>query len=103
MVEFFQLSDGKVETVSEINGFSSHSIGSRNLVSAIAGDFNNDDSYELLAPTQNHSSLGVISSGGELTVLPLDGVLTGDLSAIFVNGSIILGAGTQGNLRIWMK
>jgi hypothetical protein len=103
VVEFFQFSDGKLETVSEINGFSSHSIGSRNLDSAIAGDFNNDGICELLAPTQNLSSLGVISLGGVITVLPLDGVLTSNLSTISVNGSIIVGAGTQGNLRIWLK
>lgn len=101
VIEFFQFNDGKLEIVAEVPGFSSHSIGSRNLDSAIAGDFNNDGINELLAPDQIHSNLGVIAYDGVITVLPLDGVLTSNLSATVVDGKLIIGAGTKGNLRIW--
>ena len=103
VIEFFQFNNGKLEIVREVDGFSSHSIGSRNLDSAIIGDFNNDGISELLAPDQAHSNLGVIAIDGGITVLPLDGVLTSNLSATVVDGKLIVGAGTQGNLRIWIQ
>lgn len=103
VVEFFQFNDGKLEIVGEVEGFSSHVIGSRNLDSAIAGDFNNDGINELLVSDQIHSNLGVIATDGVIAVLPLDGILTSNLSATAVDGKLIVGAGTEGNLRIWIQ
>jgi len=102
IVEFFQYNNGKLESVKEIMGFSTHSIGSRNLDSALAGDFNNDGVIELLAPDQKHTSLGIISLDGVLATLPLDGTLASNLSAAAIDGTIYIGAGTQNNLRIWI-
>jgi hypothetical protein len=101
VVEFFQLNAGKLELVQETAGFSAHSIGSRNLDSAVAGDFNNDGIPELLVPDQTHTSLGVFTFDGILTIVPLDGVLTSNLSVTDNNGILYVGAGTPGNLRIW--
>lgn len=101
VVEFFQLNAGRLDPVRETAGFSAHTIGSRNLDSAVAGDFNNDGIAELLAPDQAHTSLGVISFSGVLTSVPLDGVLTSNLSVTDNNGNLFIGAGTPGNLRIW--
>ncbi|PKN99355.1 MAG: hypothetical protein CVU42_08880 [Chloroflexi bacterium HGW-Chloroflexi-4] len=103
VVEFYQYQNGKLEIVGEVEGFSSHTIGSRNLDSAIAGDFNNDGINELLAPDQNHSNLGVITKAGVINMLPLDGVLTSNLSATVNNGKLMIGAGMHGNLRIWIQ
>lgn len=103
VIEFFEFNHGKLEIVREAAGFSSHAIGSRNLDAAIAGDFNNDGVSELLAPDQTHSNLGVIAYDGVITILPLDGVLTSNLCATVVDGKLIVGAGTQGNLRIWIQ
>ena len=103
VVEFFQFNNGKLELVGDVEGFSSHAIGSRNLDSAIAGDFNNDGISELLAPDQGHSNLGIISADGIIALLPLDGVLTSNISATVVDGNLFVGAGTQGNLRIWAQ
>ncbi len=102
IVEFLQFNNGKLEVVNEINGFSTHSIGSRNLDSALAGDFNNDGIIELLAPDQGHINLGIISLDGVIASLPLDGVLTSNLSAAELDGKLYVGAGTQGNLSIWI-
>jgi hypothetical protein len=85
----------------EIRGYSTHSIGSRNLDTALAGDFNNDGIIELLAPDQGHGNLGIISLDGLITSLPLDGVLTSNLSAAKLDGTLYVGAGTEGNLRVW--
>ena len=102
IVEFFQYNNGRLEIVKEIKGFSTHSIGSRNLDSAIAADFNNDGIVELLAPDQPHTSLGVISINGVLTTIPLNDMLTTNLSGTEVDGKLYVGAGTQDQLRIWV-
>ena len=102
IVEFFQYKNGKLEIIQETQGFSTHSIGSRNLDSALAGDFNNDGVIELLAPDQPHTSLGIISLNSVISTLPLDGTLTSNLSATVIEGRLYVGAGTQINLRIWI-
>ena len=102
IVEFFQYNNGRLEIVKEIKGFSTHSIGSRNLDSAIAADFNNDGIVEVLAPDQPHTRLGVISINGVLTTIPLNDVLTTNLSGTEVDRKLYIGAGTQDNLRIWV-
>jgi len=102
IVEFLQYNNGKLDIVKEIRGFSSHSIGSRNLDSAIAGDFNNDGNAELLVPDQPHANLGIISIEGVMGSLPFDGVLTSNLSGTVIDGRIIVGAGVQDKLRIWI-
>ncbi|HSG43414.1 MAG TPA: hypothetical protein VLA72_09700 [Anaerolineales bacterium] len=102
IVEFIEFHNGKLDNVREINGFSTHSIGSRNLDSGLAGDFNNHGITELLAPDQRHTSLGVISLDGVIATLSLDGVLTSNLTATELDGKLYVGAGTEGNLRIWI-
>lgn len=102
IVEFLEFSDGKLVNVKEYRGFSTHSIGSRNLDPALAGDFNSDDIIELLAPDQGHINLGIISMDGVITSLPLGGVLTSNLSAAELDGDLYIGAGTNGNLRVWI-
>jgi hypothetical protein len=37
-----------------------------------------------------------------IATLPLDGVLTSNLSATALDGKLYIGAGTQGNLRDWI-
>jgi len=103
IVEYFRLNGNKLELVSEVSGFSSHSIGSRNLDSALIGDFNNDGIVELLAPDNPHTSLGIINLHNAITTIPLGGALTSNLSATNLNGDIIVGAGIDGHLLIWIK
>ena len=102
IVEFLELNDGKLVNVKEYRGFSTHSIGSRNLDLGLAGDFNNDGIIELLAPDQGQGNLAVISLDGVLASIQLDGVLTSNLTAADLDGKLYVGAGTQGNLRIWV-
>jgi len=101
-VEFFQYIEGRLEIVKEFRGFSTHYIGSRNLDSAIAADLNNDGIFELLAPEQSHASLGIISFNGVSGTMPLNGVLTTNLSAVNFDGKLYIGAGTQDKIRIWI-
>jgi len=101
IVEFFQYKNGELEITNEIKGFSAHSIGSRNLDSALAGDFNNDGVPDLLAPDQSHSNLGIISNFDVIATLPLPDVLTSNLSATALSGKLYVGAGTHNNLKVW--
>jgi len=102
IAEFLQFNDGKFEVVYEIRSFGTHTIRTRNLDSALAGDFNNDGIVELLAPDQGHTNLVIISLDGVIASLTLDNVLTSNLCAAELNGKLYIGAGTQGNLRIWI-
>lgn len=102
IVEYFRYNAGKLEIVQEISGFSTHSIGSRNLDSGLAGDFNADGVIELLVPDQTHTSLAVLSIDGVLAAIALPGKLTSNLSASEIDGELYIGAGTQGSLRIWI-
>ncbi|HEY5728410.1 MAG TPA: hypothetical protein VIS72_00050 [Anaerolineales bacterium] len=102
IVEFLEFNDGKLVSVREYKGFSTHSIGSRNLDSALAGDFNNDGIIELLAPDQRHINLSIISMDGAVATLPLDSVLTSNLTATELEGKLYVGAGTDGKLRVWI-
>jgi len=101
IVEFFEYKNEKLEITNEIKGFSAHSIGSRNLDSALAGDFNNDGVPDLLAPDQSHSNLGIISNFNVIATLPLPDVLTSNLSATALSGKLYVGAGTHNNLKVW--
>jgi hypothetical protein len=102
IVEFLQFKDGKLEVVYETRSFGTHTIRTRNLDSALAGDFNNDGIIELLAPDQGHSNLGIISLDGLIASLPLDDELTSNISAADLGGKLYVGAGTEGNLRVWI-
>lgn len=102
VVEYFQYKgNGRLEIVKEFKGFSTHSIGSRNLDTALAADFNNDGVFEILIPDQSHTSLAIVSINEVSTALPLDGILTSNISAVNLNGRLYIAAGTEGKLRVW--
>ena len=108
VVEFYQLSGDQLEIVATLPGYTSHVIGSRNLDMAVAGDFNGDGQPEIVLPTQDrrviaglqHTAEGV----REVWRLPLDGVLSSNLSAVTLpDHTMALAAGTvDGRLRIWL-
>jgi len=106
VVEFYELNGNKLEIVKTISGFSTHSIGSRNLFTAQAGDFNNDGQIELIAPDQNHSRLGIIGMESEsITWLDLGAELITNLAtaAINENSQVVLAGGLSNNfLKIWL-
>ncbi|MGD2157489.1 MAG: hypothetical protein PVG32_11515 [Anaerolineales bacterium] len=107
VVEFYRLIDDKLVIVAQIEGFTSHVIGSRNLDMAAAGDFDGDGRVELLLPNQALNSLGAIqrnSTGAEIDwILPLDGNISTNLAATTLSdGQILVGIGrSDGILRIW--
>ena len=107
-IEFFQMVDQQLVLTANLNGYTSHVIGSRNLDMAVAGDFDGDGIVELLLPSQDLRSLGVIQrvENGAIVELsiPLDArVLTNFATVSFQDGLLAVGIGLDTNvLRIWL-
>lgn len=108
VVEFLRLEGDRLEPTAELQGFSSHRIGSRNLDMALAGDFDGDGSVELLVPDEEMDRLGAVrrtgASAEEAWSLPLPGKLETNLSVACHEGrALALGAGVEGGLlRLWI-
>ena len=105
VVEYYHLSGNKLEIVAEVPGISTHSIGSRNLFTAQAGDFDDDGLAELLAPDRSHTQLGIVGIDGETQRLELGAELCTNLSAVILpdSGESVLAAGLSNNaLRVWL-
>ena len=106
VVEFYRLHGDKLEIVNTVDGFSTHTIGSRVMFTAQAGDFDNDGQVELLAPDQSHTRLGIVNADGRpITWLDLGAELVTNLGAVSLpdSGGVSLAAGLSNNvLRIWL-
>lgn len=108
VVEFFQLHNGKLENVAQIDGYTSHVMDSRNLDMAVAGDFDGDGIVELLLPSQDLRSLGVIQRIHKDAIvelrIPLGAkILTNFAAVTYQNGLLSVGIGLDSNvLRIWL-
>lgn len=109
VVEFFQFDGESVTTVGSLNGFTSHSIGSRNLDMAAAGDFDGDGRVELLVPSLDMSELSAIRRvAGDVTEawsVPVGGRMSTNLGAVtLADDRIVVGVGRADNsLRLWLS
>jgi hypothetical protein len=106
VLEFYRLNGSRLEIVAERPGISTHSIGSRNLHMAQAGDFDEDGYVELLAPDQSHTRLGIVSlDDPNITWIPLNAELITNLATVhqLATGEIAIAGGLSNNtLRIWI-
>lgn len=105
-VEFFAVEGDFLNVTAAVNGYTSHGIGSPNLDTAVAGDFDGDGQVELLLPNASFSALaGIVKSGEEATVayeLETEGAITTNLSAVLTNDGLQVGVGlADDRLRIW--
>lgn len=106
VVEYFAMRNGQLDLVASIDGFSSHTIGSRNLDMAVAFDVDGDGQVELVVPNTPKDELAVLRRVGDtvevVMTLPLGGVLSTNLVAVEVADHVVLAAGTaDGRLLIW--
>lgn len=107
-VEFFRLEGTSLRLVAELEGYSSHELGSRNLDMALAGDFNGDGQLEVVVPREDFEGLAGIqrtAAGVEVVwTVELGGKLASNLMGLETEaGGLLLGAATQeGELLIWM-
>ncbi len=101
ILEYYRLKDGKLSVVHKRAGYSTHRIGSRNLDTAVAGDFNDDGQVEILVPSQDFKRLDSIkrTSGGSKIVysIKLDHQLSSNVAAYSSRGKIKLAFGTYNN------
>jgi hypothetical protein len=109
IVRFYQFTGDSLEIVATHSGYTSHTIGSRNLDMAVAGDFNGDGQPEIVLPSQSLTRIAGIQNTNEgakvMWELPLDGRLSTNLAALqFADGRLALAAGTEnGRLRVWVS
>lgn len=107
IVRFHRYTGSNLKVIGQIGGHTSHVIYTRNLDMAVGGDFNGDGTPEIVLPTQDRTQLDGIqlTENGPQVVwsLPLDGVLSSNLSAVSANGRpLALAAGmTDGRVRLW--
>jgi len=106
IVEAYRLIDGRLEKVASQPGYSSHQLGSLNLDMALLADADGDGRLEVIVPTQDMTSLGLLERTGDgfslIGSLPLGGRLATNLAAVADDeGNLVLAAGTEdGRLRI---
>jgi len=108
IVEFYRRRDAVLDVVTQLDGFSSHQLDSRNLDMGLAGDFDGDGIVELLVPTHDFERLGAIERTSFGTRVDWEVELGGRLSTNIAavqqsDGRMLLGAGHEGEvLRIWL-
>jgi hypothetical protein len=108
VVEFYRLVGSELEIAAQAAGYTSHQIGSRNLDTAVAGDFDGDGRVELLLPNQARTSLGAVrrEPGGAESVwtVPVGGKASTNLATVvFPDHTLAVGVGHGGNmLRLWL-
>jgi hypothetical protein len=106
-VEFYSFETNSLKISASIPGYSTHSIGSRNLDMAMAGDFDGDGGVELLVPSQDFGEIAAIKHVENYALniwhLSLDGKLSTNIAAIKNSKNrIVVACGTDQNLlRIW--
>lgn len=109
IVEFYARRAGRLEIAAQLDGFTSHVIGTRNLDMALVGDFDGDGALELLLPNQARTHLAAIgrtdAGARRLWQVALGGEMTTNIAAATLSdGSALVGAGHDGqHLRIWQR
>lgn len=109
VIEFYKpnLEKGTLETVATLPNYSTHTLYSRNLDAARAGDLDGDGAWELLVPDKFQTGLAAIrhtrEGAREAWNLPIGGTLTTNLaSATDREGRLSVAVGrADGVLRIW--
>ena len=98
VLEYYRLQDDRLKRVHAERGFSTHRIGSRNLATALAGDFLNLGRAGLLLPLQSMRELAVVyrtSRGADLLHrIPLSGAMSTNLAHMAHQGRTALALGT---------
>lgn len=107
VVEAYRRVGDRLELVASLAGYSSHRLGSANLDMALLAEVSGDGRLEVVVPTQDMRSLGLLTRTGdgfeEVGRLDLGGELATNVTATAGrDGELVLAAGTaDGRLRIF--
>jgi len=107
-VRFYRREDETLRVVGSVSGYSSHTIGSRVLDGAVAGDFDGDGRPEPLVPDDSRTHLGAVrrTEGGaqEAWKLSIGGTLTTNVTGTrLADGGVAVGVGHADGVRIWQS
>jgi hypothetical protein len=98
ILEFYRLVGRNLIVVNRKNGYSTHRIGTRNLDTALAGNFNSDINVEILIPTQDFRRINSIKRTALGSVIdfsvPLSQPLSTNIAAYTYQEEISLAIGT---------
>lgn len=109
VIEFYRpnLEAGTLDLSATLPGYATHTIYSRNLDAALAGDLDGDGRWELLVPNQSYTQLAAVrrteSSAEVAWSLPVGNTLATNIaSATNSSGRTSVAAGrVDGFLRVW--
>ncbi|MBN2322381.1 MAG: hypothetical protein JXQ30_01505 [Spirochaetes bacterium] len=108
VVEFYGCCCDVLTIDARLPGISTHRIGSRNLDTAVACDFDGDGTVELLVPDERFETLLLLSrTGGTVEIesaYPVDGFAVTNITAVCGPGeTCVVGVGREdGVLRVWV-
>jgi len=113
VLEFYRLDAdggtvGGLSVDATLQGFRSHTYGSRTLDGALAADFDADGRVEVLVPTTRRTELAAVDRSVEGAAiewrLSLDRGLRTNLTGVTLDGGgIAVGAGTADGVRVWQS
>ncbi len=106
-LEFYRREGDRLSIVATREGYSSHTIGSRNLDTTVAGDFDGDGRPEIVVPRNDHETVAGVARSGPGTAerwsRDVGATIGSNLAAVRrSDGTLILGAGrSDGSVRLW--
>lgn len=104
-LQFFRREGDDLRVTASQAGYQTHTIGSRNLDAALAGDLDGDGRPEVLVPTTGRDVLAAVrrtdDGATEAWSVPVAGQLTTNLGAVTADGDVTVAAGYGGGVRFW--
>ena len=105
-VRFYEFNGTQLVIQTQLTGYTSHIIGSRNLDMAVAGDFDGDGQLEIVLPSQDRQRIAGIRNSADGAVvaweLELDGTLVTNLAGLNTPSGLALAVGRDdGIMRVW--
>ena len=105
VLEFYRLEAGSLEITATVEGFSTHTYGSRILDGALAADFDGDGRVEALVPTTERTALAAVRRTADGASVAwrksLDGPVQSNVTGVSLADGLAVGVGTGGTVSVW--
>jgi len=105
LLEWYRLESGSLEITATVDGFSTHTYGSRILDGALAGDFDGDGRVEALVPSTERTTLAAVRRTADGASVgwrkSLDGPVQSNVTGIALADGVAVGVGTGSSVSIW--